>query len=206
METGSTEAECCLSSLLLQLEVPFISELSNEWNDHIKTYNSRVSRTPLAIALPSTAEHVQRAVTCAVKAGAKVQARCGGHSYGSFSGGGPNILVVDLAKFTGIELEAGNIAKVGGGVRLGRLAVTLYELNKRALPHGTSPQVGVGGHFTHGGFGYSSRAWGLAVETIAAMDVVLASGDLIHVTEKSHPSLFFVRPHHCLGRFKQLLT
>ena len=199
MEPGSTEAKCCLSSLLSQLEVPFISDLSTEWNDHIKTYNWRVPRTPLAIALPSTTQHVRDAVTCAVKAGAKVQARCGGHSYGSFSGGGPNTLVVDLANFAGIELEPDNIAKVGGGVRLGRLAVTLYELNKRALPHGTSPQVGVGGHFTHGGFGYSSRAWGLAVETIVAMDVVLANGDLVHVTEKSHPSLFFVRPHHCPG-------
>jgi hypothetical protein len=27
------------------------------------------------------------------------------------------------------------------------------------LPHGTFLGVGIGGHYTHGGYGYSSRRW-----------------------------------------------
>ena len=44
-----------------------------------------------------------------------------------------------------------NVAKVGGGVRLGNLAQGVYDQGKRAISHGTCPGVGIGGHFTHGG-------------------------------------------------------
>jgi hypothetical protein len=37
----------------------------------------------------------------------------------------------------------------------------IYNQGQRALPHGTFPGVGIGGHYTHGGFGYSSRRWGM---------------------------------------------
>ena len=76
-------------------------------------------------------------------------------------------MVIDLEGFQNITLDATTqIAKVGGGVRLGNLALAIYNQGQRALPHGTCPGVGVGGHATHGGFGYSSRAWGLTLDTI----------------------------------------
>lgn len=83
------------------------------------------------------------------------------------------------------------IAAVGGGVRLGNLAVAIYNQSQRALPHGSCPGVGVGGHFTHGGYGYASRNWGLALDTIVALDVVLANGSSIHATPTSYPQLYF---------------
>lgn len=49
------------------------------------------------------------------------------------------------------------IAKVGAGVRLGNMAEALFAQGQRALPHGVCPAVGVGGHATHGGFGYAAR-------------------------------------------------
>jgi len=43
---------------------------------------------------------------------------------------------------------ATGIAAVGGGTRLGNMALGLYSQGQRALPHGTCPAVGIGGHFT----------------------------------------------------------
>lgn len=83
-----------------------------------------------------------------------------------------------------------NIARVGAGVRLGNLALTLHQ-NHRALPHGVCPGVGMGGHFTHGGYGYPSRLWGLALDSIVALDAVLANGSQIHITATLHPNLFY---------------
>lgn len=40
------------------------------------------------------------------------------------------------------------IANVGAGVRIGNMALALYKQGKRALPHGTCPGVGIGGHAT----------------------------------------------------------
>ncbi|KAI9796736.1 MAG: hypothetical protein M1833_005976 [Piccolia ochrophora] len=83
------------------------------------------------------------------------------------------------------------IVKVGGGVRLGNLAVGIHKQGNRALPHGVCPGVGVGGHFTHGGHGFDSRLWGLALDTIVGMDVVTADGRSLHVTQSSYPDLFY---------------
>lgn len=60
-----------------------------------------------------------------------------------------------------------------------------------SLPHGTCPGVGVGGHAPLGGFGYDSRNWGLLVDTIVALDVVLANGTATSVSATQHPELFW---------------
>lgn len=85
----------------------------------------------------------------------------------------------------------GEIATVGGGVRLGNLAQGVWDQGKRALSHGTCPGVGIGGHFTHGGYGHTSRNWGLALDHIVAADVVLADGSLVHATSTESPDIFW---------------
>jgi hypothetical protein len=87
--------------------------------------------------------------------------------------------------------EAGTgIATVGGGVRLGNLALGIYAQGERALPHGTCPGVGIGGHFLHGGYGHASRLWGLSLDTIVGLDVVLANGTYIHASPTQWQSVF----------------
>ena len=161
-----------------------------------KPYNLRLAYTPAVIVLPITTKHVSDAVVCASQSGVKVQAKGGGHSYASYSLGGQNgSMVIDLENFHDISVDANGIAKVGGGVRLGNLALGIYNNNlKRALPHGTCPGVGLGGHATHGGYGYTSRNWGLALDTITGMDVTLANGSNIHTTATAYPDIFYVCP------------
>ena len=56
---------------------------------------------------------------------------------------------------------------------------------------GTCPGVGIGGHASHGGFGYSSRAWGLTLDTIIALEVVLANGTLVNANLTAYPDIFY---------------
>lgn len=166
---------------------------SPDWNSYVSPYNLRLAYVPAALTLPTTPQQVSDSVTCAAAAGVKVQAKSGGHSYASFSSGGQDgSLIVDLQEFNSISVDSSTfVASVGGGVRLGNMALALYAQGQRALPHGTCPGVGVGGHFTHGGYGHDSRLWGLALDTIVAMDVVLANGTFVHVTSSNYPDLFF---------------
>lgn len=53
------------------------------------------------------------------------------------------------------------------------------------------PGVGIGGHATHGGYSHTSRSWGLAMDAIVALDVVLANGTLVHASASSSPSLYW---------------
>ncbi|KAG4439720.1 hypothetical protein IFR05_004798 [Cadophora sp. M221] len=59
------------------------------------------------------------------------------------------------------------------------------------LPHGTCSGVGIAGHALHGGYGYASRNWGITLDTIVGLDVVLANGTQVHTTATSYPDLFY---------------
>ncbi|KAK4655108.1 hypothetical protein QC762_0072570 [Podospora pseudocomata] len=166
---------------------PFITLTDPQWPTYATTFNERLQYIPAAITIPNTTEQITAAVSCASKYGIPVQAKSGGHSYASYSTGGHNgILMIDLENFNSVSLDnRTGIAAVGGGVSLGNLAQGIWEQGRRALGHGTCPGVGIGGHFTHGGYGYSSRAFGLALEQIIGLDVVLANGSFVKIDNET---------------------
>ena len=185
---SSTLADCLASK-----NVPVKFSSSSDFSSLAQPYNLRLAYTPAVIVVPTTTKHVSDSVVCAGKSNVKVQAKSGGHSYASYSSGGQSgSMVIDLEGFQNITVDAATgIARVGGGVRLGNMALGIYNQGQRALPHGTCPGVGVGGHATHGGFGYSSRSWGLTLDTIVGLDVVLANGSFIHATSTAYPSIYY---------------
>lgn len=191
---NSSNLEDCLT----RKAVPIRLISSPDFSTLVQPFNLRLPYTPAVVVLPTTTQHVSDAVLCAGQNGVKVQAKSGGHSYASFSSGGQSgSMIIDLRNFQDISLDANGIAKVGAGVRLGNLALGIYNKNdaKRALPHGTCPGVGLGGHATHGGFGYSSRHWGLTLDAITALDVTLANGSTIHTTSSAYPDIYYVSLH-----------
>ncbi|KAL0630899.1 hypothetical protein Q9L58_010247 [Maublancomyces gigas] len=178
-----------LNDCLNDHNVPLLLASSVGWAEEIEPYNLRFALTPNVVTIPRNVADVQAAVRCAYDAGIKVTVRSGGHSYGAY--GLYGTMVLDLSEFQDVTLDSSNIASVGGGVRLGNMATKIFNLGQRALPHGTCPGVGVGGHGTLGGFGYSSRYWGLLVDTIVKFDVVHADGTFESVTATSNPDLFW---------------
>ena len=120
--------------------------------------NLRLTYIPAIVVLPTMIQHISDAVICAGTYHVKIQAKSGGHSYASFSSGSQNgSMIVDLAFFQNIEVDPSGVAEIGGGVRLGDMALAIYNGSNRALPHAFYPGIGIGGHATHGGFGYTSR-------------------------------------------------
>jgi FAD/FMN-containing dehydrogenase len=205
--TATCQTRCTgeIFDCLANAKVPFLRDTDAAWNDYAYTYNVRLPCQPLVVALPDTAAQVADAVVCAGRHGLPVQAKSGGHSYASFSNGGTDgAVVIHLRNLRDVEVDgATGIARVGGGVRLGPLSLAIYgedtdgagardNSTKRALAHGTCPAVGIGGHYTHGGYGHFSRAWGLALDQIVAMDVVLANGTIVHASREKHQDIFFV--------------
>lgn len=173
--------------------VPSVFPEDPEFNKLAQSYNRVFSYKPAVICLPHKDEDVVNAINSARAHSFKVQAKGGGHSYAAFSTGGQDgSLILHMKNFSTVSLDTEtNNAVVGAGVRLGQLATELFRQGKRAVPHGTIQNVGVAGHFSHGGYGYQSRAWGLAVDSICGLDVVLADGKLLNVTENDHSELFY---------------
>jgi len=179
----------CLSSS----QVPQATPGTPLFAQDIIPYNLRVNFTPIALALPTTTPQVQAAVSCASKHGIKVNPKSGGHSYAGHSlGGEDGHLVIDMRAFDSVALDTStNIATVGPGARLGNMAVSIYNQGQRAIAHGICPGVGVGGHVLHGGQGYSSHTYGLALDFISSADIVLANSTVVTASSTSNADLFW---------------
>ncbi|MCJ1250886.1 hypothetical protein MMC30_008114 [Trapelia coarctata] len=181
------------STCLTTSNVLFASPLDESYAAEYEPYNLRLQYKPIAIAYPTTEDQVSLTVSCAASCGVKVQAKSGGQSFASYSSGGQDgSIVVDLRYLNSISLDPStNIATVGGGARIGNLAVAIQNAGNRALPLSASPGLGVGGYFTQGGFAYTSRTWGLALDAIRALDLVLANGTKVRATQESNQDLYW---------------
>lgn len=154
---------------------------SEVYFDASQSDNLRFHYHPRAIVYPKTAEEISQSIKCAVNHGnVAVVARSGGHSFGGEgSGGQDGALIIDMLHFDQVELR-GETAIVGAGVRLGDVVKELWKY-KKGFSHGTCPPVGMGGHASCGGFGPTSRLWGMTTDAIQSVEAVLADGKIVTV-------------------------
>ena len=142
---------------------------------------------PLAVAQPLDARDVAAAVDWARTSGVHIVARSGGHSYGGYST--TTGVVVDLSKLAAVHVASGK-ATLGPAARLGNVYDGL-DRHGLAIPAGTCPTVGIGGHALGGGFGLASRAWGLASDNLVSLQVVTADGSILTADARRHSDLFW---------------
>ncbi|GJJ10277.1 hypothetical protein Clacol_004503 [Clathrus columnatus] len=166
---------------------------SGDYTGEITPWNLRCAPKPLAIVYPLNADEVATVVRIATKHGIPVQPRSGGHSFASYSlGGKDDALVVDLSKMNTVVVDQTTWrATIGGGTRLKKVTDELYNQGQRTMAHGICPQVGIGGHATVGGQGPLSRMYGLTLDHVVEMEVVLADGSITRVNEEINSDLFF---------------
>jgi FAD/FMN-containing dehydrogenase len=160
---------------------------------HVRPYNLGIPVTPAAVTYPKTADEISAIIKCAVDNSFKVQPRCGGHSYGNYGiGGQDNTIVVDMRSFQQFAMDKSTWqATIGAGTLLGDVTKRLHNNGKRAIAHGTCPQVGIGGHATIGGLGPTSRLWGSTLDHVEEVEVVLANSTVVRASEDQNPDIFF---------------
>jgi FAD/FMN-containing dehydrogenase len=108
------------------------------------------------------------------------------------TGGRNGVLVVDMTGFTSISYnKAAQTATIGSGWRLGPLYLALWNLGKVTIPAGDCPTVGVAGLSLSGGWGFSSRKFGVVSDKILEAQVVIANGTLVTANAKQNSDLYF---------------
>ena len=160
-------------------------------------WNARTpERYPDAIVLASSEADVVRAVSdtrLSSRRGAgagRIGVRSGGHSWaGNHVRDGGLLLDVSALREVELDVEA-MTATVGPGCHGDELLELLAE-HDLFFPAGHCPGVGLGGYLLQGGYGWNGRVHGPACMSVKAIDVVLASGELVHADEHENADLLW---------------
>jgi len=155
-----------------------------------RVWNGTADRRPAAIARPRTTDDVATVVRFAADAGAVLAVRGGGHSLPGLSTCDRGI-VLDLSMLNAVTIDPGRmIATVGGGALLGDLdaAASTHGL---VVPAGVISHTGIAGLTLGGGMGWLCRRFGLTIDSLDGVELVLADGRIVQVDADEEPELFW---------------
>ncbi|GJZ46155.1 berberine bridge enzyme-like protein 21 [Tanacetum coccineum] len=146
-------------------------------------FNTTSTPKPTFIITPIKYSHVQATVLCAKTLGIQLKVRSGGHDYDgiSYISSEENFIVLDMQNLHKIDVDIANeTATVEAGAHLGELYYRISEKsNVHGFPGGVCPTVGVGGHFSGGGYGTMLRKYGLSVDQMIDALIVDVNGRIL---------------------------
>ncbi len=153
-------------------------------------HNGLVDRRPALIARCQGTADIAEAIGLARASSLEISVRGGGHNVAgrAVADGG---LMIDLAEMKGIHVDASaRTARAQGGV-------TWKELNREthrqglAVTGGAISSTGIAGYTLGGGLGWLMAKHGLGADNLLGVELVTADGEILNVTDESHPDLMW---------------
>ncbi|CAI0545878.1 unnamed protein product [Linum tenue] len=150
-----------------------------QFSIHNLRFNTSAAPKPIVIVTPQTTSHIQAAISCSHKHRLHLRVRGGGHDYEglSYVASRP-FFILDLINLSSVKVDvAARTAWIQAGGTIGELYYQIgTQTTTLAFPAGVCPTVGVGGHFSGGGYGLSLRKFGLAADHIVDAHLVDVKG------------------------------
>ena len=150
------------------------------------------SLLPLLVVRPQNAWQVRQTVEIAAAFNTSISTRSGGHSYycASMKRGSIHIDLRDMKKRSQVFEDPQDPTKLYIQVETGNTFQDLADDPRYSKVHFVRPEVngiGVGGWYTHGGAAPNGDGgqYGWGNQSVLAMDLVVASGDLLRLDAKS---------------------
>ena len=137
-------------------------------------------RHPLCVVQPISVSDVAAAVTIAERSGSTITVRGGGLSSNCVA---EQSIMIDLSAHMNGARPDGNKVIAGGGASVGTMLDALAPAG-RIVPVGISRHAGFG-LVTRGGVGYYTRSLGLTLDHLAAVELVLPSGEVVQLSDSS---------------------
>src|SRR5579884_27615 len=155
-----------------------------------RVWNGMIDKYPAAIARCVDVADVVRAVQFARNQHLEVAVRGGGHSFagnGTCDGG----LVIDLSPMKRVQVDpVKRIARVQAGLTLGECLREMQPFGL-GIPVGTASETGLAGLTLGGGTGWLMGKYGLTIDNLLAVEIVLADGRVKRASAEEHPDLFW---------------
>ena len=157
-----------------------------------RVFNARrPSRRPNAVLLAETRDDIIAGVKYAKAQGWGVAVRSGGHSWAAWSVR-EDTLLIDLGLYQEMDYDpATGIASATPATKGGEVLDPYLQSVGRFFNGGHCPTVGIGGFLLQGGQGWVARGWGWAAESVVAVDVVTADGELVRADATQNQDLYW---------------
>jgi FAD/FMN-containing dehydrogenase len=153
-------------------------------------WNAMVDRRPALVVRCLGAADVINAIKLARDEKLLLAVRSGGHNIAG-NAVCDDGLVIDLSLMKSVRIDpVSRTARVEPGA-------TLADVDKEAqefglvTPLGINSTTGVAGLTLGGGFGWTTRKFGLTIDNLISADVVTADGKLVRASETENPDLFW---------------
>ena len=135
--------------------------------------NQRYVAAPEYVKMIRSTADAERALRAAHRAGKRVSVRSGGHCFAALVCNPEVEVILDFSEMTDVGYDPDRRAfYVEPGARLLNVYEALYKGWGVTVPGGICYSVGAGGHISGGGYGLLSRAHGLVVDHLYAVEVV----------------------------------
>jgi FAD/FMN-containing dehydrogenase len=155
-----------------------------------KVYNGMIDKRPRLIVKCVDVADVKAAVAFGVDNNMMTAIRGGGHN-GAGLGTCDDGLVIDLSPMKGIRVDpAQKTVRVEGGCVWGDVDHATHAFGM-ATPSGFISTTGVAGLTLGGGIGYLSRRYGLTIDSLLSVDMVLADGRFVTANSSENSALFW---------------
>ena len=186
----TTYATLDLAALRATVTGPVTGPADERYDEARAAWQLVVDQRPAAVVEAESAEDIAASVRFARTHGLRIAPQGTGHNaspMGSLEG----TLLVKTHRMRGVEVDAGaRVARVEPGALWMDVAPVAAEHGLAALA-GSSPDVGVVGYSLGGGIGWMARQYGMATNSIVAIEMVTADGRHVRTDADHDPELFW---------------
>jgi FAD/FMN-containing dehydrogenase len=161
-----------------------------DYSEVRKVYNGMIDKHPKLIVRCVDVADVRLAVEFARENDLVVAVRGGGHN-GAGLATCDDGMVIDLSQMKGVRFDPSlSTIRAEPGCTQG----DVNHLGRSfgfAVPAGVVSTTGIAGLTLGGGTGYLTRKYGLTIDNLLGVDIVLADGSFVTANAEDHPDLFW---------------
>lgn len=183
-------SEAVIAAFKSNLRGELIAPGDSSYDAARSVYNAMINRRPRLIARCADVADVMAAVKFGREQGLLTAIRGGGHNAGGL-GVCDDGLVIDLSPMDYVHVDPRRRTVLVGAGALWRHVDHATHPFGLAVPSGIISTTGVAGLTLGGGIGYLTRRYGLTIDNLLAVEMVLADGRFVTANAKENSDLFW---------------
>ena len=179
-----------VQELRARLDGEIVTPSDETWDEARQAWNLAVDQRPAAVVYAESADDVVATVDFARVRGLRVAPQGTGHNAAPL---GPlaETVLLETSRMRAVAIDPeSRTARVEAGVLWLEVVEAAAEHGLAALA-GSSPDVGVVGYTLGGGLSWLARKFGIAANSVTAVELVTADGRLVRADSDNEPELFW---------------